>query len=85
METGTVQVRSRERIHIRTRESGVTLSAWRVSLDAPPGAVVLVEINGQPVYRGEGELLGAGQASLAEVWRAALPPDEPPENNPQLG
>lgn len=81
---GPVQVRSRERVHIRTREGAVTLAAWKVTLESG-GAVVLLEIAGKPVYRGEGALLGAGQEKLAEVWRAALPPDEPPEDNPQLG
>ena len=77
------QVHSRERIHIRTRESGVTLAAWRIQLDA--GAIVLVEIAGRAFYRGEGGLMAASQEALAGLWKAALPEDEPPQDIPQLG
>ena len=35
-----VEVESRERVHIRTRESPATLAAWRVSLRSPAGAIV---------------------------------------------
>jgi hypothetical protein len=85
METGmpALEVLSRERIHIRTRESGVTLSAWRVQLAA--GAIVLVDIGGRAVYRGEGALLGASQEKLADLWLASLPPAEQPPDMPQLG
>ena len=78
-----MKVHSRERIHIRTRESGVTLAAWRVQLDE--GAIVLVEIGGRAFYRGEGALLAASQEALATLWTAALPPEEPPQDIPQLG
>ena len=78
-----MEVRSRERIHIRTRESGVTLSAWRTEFVA--GAIVLLEVTGRPVYRGEGALLGASQEKLENLWLAALPPAEPPQDMPQLG
>lgn len=78
-----MQVHSRERVHIRTRESGVTLSAWRVLLDG--GAIVLIDLGGRIFYRAEGELLGASQEKLAGLWQAALPPDEPPQDFPQLG
>jgi hypothetical protein len=80
-----VEVRSRDRIHIRTRESGVTLSAWRIDLSSPRGSIVLVEISGRSIYRGDGALLGATQERLSELWRASLPPDEVPPDNPQLG
>lgn len=78
-----MKVQSRERIPIRTREGGVTLSAWRVVLDR--SAIVLVEIGNRAFYRGEGELIGATQETLAALWQAALPPDEPPQDLPQLG
>ena len=80
-----IAVRSRERVHIRTRESGVTLSAWRIELDSPPGAVVLVEAPGRSFYRGEGSLLGWPQEKLAEMWKACLPETEPEPDMPQLG
>jgi hypothetical protein len=67
-----VEVESRERVHIRTRESASTLAAWRVSLRAPQGAIVLAESGGKAWYRGEGELLGTPQEKLAELWKAAL-------------
>jgi len=36
-----VEVESRERVEIRTREHASTLAGWRVSLKAPQGAIVL--------------------------------------------
>ena len=77
------QVHSRERIQIRTREAGVTLAAWRIQLDA--GAIVLVEIGSRTFYRGEGGLMANSQESLAELWKAALHPDEPVPDNLLLG
>ena len=78
-----MHVHARERVHIRTRESGVTLSAWRVVLDG--GAIVLIELGGRRFYRAEGDLMGASQEKLAGLWQDALPPDEPPQDFPQLG
>ena len=72
-----------ERVPVRTRESKVTLSAWRTSAEG--GAIVLVEIAGRNVYRGEGALLGSSQEKLAEVWQAAIPKTEPEPENPPLG
>jgi hypothetical protein len=63
----------------------VTLAAWRVELSSPRGSIVLVEIAGRSIYRGEGTLLGASQERLSELWRASLPADEVPSDNPQLG
>lgn len=80
-----VEVRSRDRVAVRTRESNVTLSAWRVELAAPRGAIVMLEIGDRSVFRGEGTLLGWTQERLAETWRAALPPEDPPPDMPQLG
>jgi len=67
-----VEVESRERVHIRMRENASTLAAWRVSLRAPRGAIVLAEAGGKSWYRGEGDLLGVPQERLAELWKAAL-------------
>lgn len=80
-----IDVKSRERVAIRIRESGVTLAAWRTELAAGRGAMVLVEIGGHPIYRGEGALLGSSQEKLADLWRASLPPHEPEPDMPQLG
>ncbi len=79
-----VEVESRERVHIRMRESASTLAAWRVSLRAPRGAIVLAEAGGKSWYRGEGDLLGVPQEKLAELWKAALSTDSEPEL-PQYG
>jgi hypothetical protein len=80
-----IEVRSRERIAIRIREGNVTLSAWRTELAGSRGAMVVVEIGGRSIYRGEGALLGSSQEKLAELWRASLPPSEPEADNPPLG
>jgi len=80
-----VEVESRERVHIRTRESGSTLAAWRVSLRAPLGAIVLAEANGKSWFRGEGDLLGTSQEKLAELWKAALSSETPEPDLPQYG
>ncbi len=79
-----VEVESRERVHIRTRESASTLAAWRISLRAPQGAIVLAESGGKSWYRGEGELLGTSQEKLAELWKAALSTESEAEL-PQYG
>lgn len=79
-----VEVESRERVHIRVRENASTLAAWRVSLRAPRGAIVLAEAGGKSWYRGEGDLLGMPQERLAELWKAALSSDTEPEL-PQYG
>jgi hypothetical protein len=78
------QVLSRERVQVRSRESRVTLAAWRVELLLPDGARGVVTL-AEPFYRGEGALLGASQERLSELWHAALPPDEPGPDLPQLG
>ena len=79
-----VEVESRERVHIRMRENASTLAAWRVSLRAPRGAIVLAEAGGKSWYRGEGDLLGVPQERLAELWKAALSIESEPEL-PQYG
>ena len=66
------------------RESGTTLAAWRVTLRAPQGVIVLAETGGKAWYRGEGNLLGAPQEKLAELWKAALSNETEPEL-PQYG
>ena len=79
-----VEVESRERVHIRMRESASTLAAWRVSLRTPQGAIVLVESSGKSWFRAEGELMGTPQEKLAELWKAALSSGSEPEL-PQYG
>lgn len=72
-----------ERVPVRTRESSVTLAAWRVQVEK--GAIVLVEIAGKNVYRGEGALLGSSQERLAQLWQQSIPQSEPEPESPPLG
>ena len=82
----SVEVKSRERVHIRMRETASTLAAWRVSLKSPPGAIVQAEAAaGRVWYRGEGALLGERQERLAELWKAALSSEESDPELPQYG
>ncbi|MGZ6125851.1 MAG: hypothetical protein ACXWLR_12875 [Myxococcales bacterium] len=82
----SVEVVSRERVHIRMRETASTLAAWRVSLKEPAGAIVLAEAGaGKVWYRGEGALLGERQERLAELWQAALSSQENEPELPQYG
>ncbi len=79
---------SLRRVPIRTRESGSTLSAWRLELvcNEGRGAVVLVEAGAQAHARGEGVLLGAAQDRLREIYAALTAQDEAPHaETPQLG
>ena len=75
-----------ERVPIRTRESNVTRSAWRmeVSCGEGNGAIVLVD---DSVYRGEGLFLGWSQEDLAAAYAGAQKSgdDEPPFELMQLG
>ncbi|HEY7113015.1 MAG TPA: hypothetical protein VIA45_08785 [Thermoanaerobaculia bacterium] len=73
---------------MRTREADTTLSAWRlrVESDRGTGLIVVVERAGEPIYRGEGILLGWSQDRLAAAYRALRPSsDEPPVETLQLG
>ncbi len=78
-------VQSLERVPIRTRESGVTRSAWRmeVGCDAGTGSITLLE---EGLFRGDGMFLGATQEQLADTYRALLDPNEETPFEPmQLG
>ncbi len=78
-----------ERFPIRTRESGVTQSAWRLSVacDQGEGAIVLAEVSPQETsYRGEGLFLGWGQEEMRSAYEALRPrPEEPSFELHQLG
>jgi hypothetical protein len=67
----------------------MTLSAWRlrVESDRGPGEIVVVEAAGrEPVYRGEGILLGWPQDRLAAAYAALRPvSDEPEVETLQMG
>ena len=79
-------VRSMERVPIRTRESNVTRSAWRmeVSCDEGTGAITLLD---DALYRGDGLFLGWTQEDLAAAYASVQKQesDEPPFELMQLG
>ncbi|HXH41577.1 MAG TPA: hypothetical protein VNN08_23315 [Thermoanaerobaculia bacterium] len=89
MSDETLTVRSLERASIRTRESGVTHSAWRMEIDsdAGSGTITLVDAAGAaPLYRGDGLFLGWSQEQLSATYQRLLAPDtEPPFEVMQLG
>jgi len=72
------------RVEIRTRESGVARSAWRLSVssDREEGAITLLEIGSSAVYRGDGAFLGWSQARLEEEYRRHLPESPGPDPDP---
>jgi hypothetical protein len=88
MATAGLEVKSRGRIHIRARESGNTLAAWRLELALPqgPAAIVLADLGtNRSWYRGEGALLGEPQERLAALWAECIPTDEPDPGFQQFG
>src|SRR5262245_66024175 len=78
-----------ERVPIRVRSSGATLSAWRmaISSDQGTGAIVLAEVGPtESHHRGEGIFLGWSQERLGAVYAALLPQDdETTDSGLQLG
>lgn len=76
------------RTPIRTRESGVTQSAWRLEVDSDRGPGWIVRLDGaRTLYRGDGVFLGWSQERLAAAWVALLPSaaGSDPEPPQQLG
>jgi hypothetical protein len=82
-------VHSHERVPIRTRESGVTHSAWRMQIASGSigGTITLIDFTGGAAfYRGAGLCLGWTQEQLAETYqRLIAPDDERPFEVMQLG
>ena len=78
-------VRSMERVPIRTRESNVTRSAWRMEVQCDEGAGVITLVD-DGIYRGEGLFLGWSQEDLAAAYAGAQRHDDgPPFELMQLG
>ncbi len=76
--------RSLERVPIRVRESGATISAWQMTVDTPAGSGTIVLTDN--FYRGDGVFFGWTQEKLAaEYQRLNTPPDEPRFELQQLG
>ena len=76
-----------ERVPIRTRESNVTRSAWRMEVDCDEGAGAITFVD-DALYRGEGLFLGWSQDDLAAAWtdaQAKKSDEEPPFEIMQLG
>jgi len=73
---GEVRASEPERVVLRMRGSTVTVSGWRICVEAPrgPGSIVLAENGAQKFYRGEGVFLGWPQERLEAAYRALLPP-----------
>lgn len=81
----TAMRRSLERVVVRTRDNGITQSAWRASVDSSRGSGTITLID-SGFYRGEGIFLGLGQEELmAEYARLNPPSNEPAVDFPQLG
>ena len=79
---------SLDRVQIRTRESGVTLSAWQLSIDSDQGqgAISLVEAEaGEGCYRGNGVFLGWTAEHLRAAYDALRPRTEESFELHQLG
>ena len=77
-----------DRMPIRTRECGATLSGWRLSAgsDQGEGAIVLVEAGaGEAWYRGEGVFLGWTAENLRAAYEALRPQSEESFEIHQLG
>src|SRR5262249_40308917 len=73
------RTRALERFPIHTRESSVTLSAWRLAVmtDDGEGSIFLVEIApDRAIYRGDGVFLGWPQQRLEAVYRELQPASE---------
>lgn len=77
------------RVPIRTRESDVTRSAWRMEIDSGDGlgTITRIEHDGSIFWRGDGVFLGASQEQLASTYNElnAPPDDEPTFELQQLG
>jgi hypothetical protein len=89
MTAENLTLRSLGRALIRTRESGVTQSAWRMEIDSDGGSGTITLIDaagGPPLYRGDGLFLRWTQEGLAETYQRLLAPDdERPFDVMQLG
>ena len=80
-----IEVLGLERSAIRTRESGVTLSAWRLSVSSSRGSGTIDRVDGSDgrvLYRGTGVFLGWSQVDLASTYRRLLPEGPGPDPDP---
>jgi hypothetical protein len=76
-----LQAEPPERVPIRVRSNGATLSAWQGT-----GAIVLAEVSpAERHYRGEGLFLGWSHEKMAALYASLLPQADEPMGGPQLG
>lgn len=75
---------SLDRVPIRTRESPTTRSAWRLRTATPAGEGAIVRVDGErePLFRGEGAFLGWPQDRLAAEYARLLPKERDPAPDP---
>ena len=80
---------SLERVPVRTRDSGLTRSAWRLVAvsDEGPGTITHVDLSpGDAFYRGDGVFLGWSRDNLENAFvKLGRTPDEPDAPMLQLG
>ena len=77
-----------DRVAIRTRESGATLSGWRLSIASEQGEGTIVRVDaaaGDEWYRGEGVFLGWTPENLRTAYEALRPQSEESFEIHQLG
>lgn len=78
---------SLERAAIRTRESSITRSGWKLwaSCEEGEGSISLIEISSTvSLYRGDGVFLGWDSDRLEAAYRRLLPPSDSSEPEPPL-
>jgi hypothetical protein len=84
-----VRTLSLDRFPIRTRESAVTLSAWRLGVACDEGEGVIVRVDapaGGRFHRGEGVFLGWSEELLSAAYDAFRPvPEESGFELQQMG
>ncbi len=79
------KVVSLERAPIRTRESGVTQSAWRMEIECDEGRGSITQLD-NGIHRGDGVCLGMTQEELASLYVTLnAPAEETPFETMQLG
>jgi hypothetical protein len=73
---GEVTATEPARVPLRMRGDAVTISGWRINVQAPrgSGSIVLAEHGVQRFFRGDGVFLGWTQERLEAAYRAVLPP-----------
>jgi ketosteroid isomerase-like protein len=77
---GDMAMRSLERASVRTRESGVTTSAWRMTIQTGNGMGSITFLD-SGAYRGDGPFMEWSQEQMRELYRALATQGDPPPQN----